>query len=507
MPRRRTILATALTLAVGAMLGGTLGYGLYYRSGYYRRKVERALTEFFGLPTDVGAVRPNSFQSRQLRDIQMWLPERRARIFQSPRAIWDASPNDSGGTVLHLYDATLAIGSKEWESEDYMRVLRASLLHDFSDLNIRRVEFHNTSIAWPRQEFQIRADGVDGRVDFDESGRGRAVLTTHSLNGVRVSEPIRIQARIDPSNDEDFLPEVVLEVPPLPLTALGLNQVLQAEVTQGSFAGKISLAQSPAGDVIELDGIAEQIRLEEVTASLDGGPVSGLVDLTIYRAVIRGRELEHLRFSGEVRNLNVDPLLQRFGLPAIGGKVNLQVINGIATGETIKNLMAAGHWSGGSLAALSSMLLGTVTVEGQLDVRIASIVIKDNQLASGNIDIDASPPPDRPGTIDRSLLLDLLQRYLGFQVPPLFANMLPESVEFVRAEAKLLIDGNRLQILTIPRNDGGAILVVRIAGRDIPLVRSIDGVFDLSALTDKAARQAEKWRRDWQSRHPTQPGP
>ncbi len=162
MRKRRVAMALVLLLSVGGILGGTLGYGLYYRSDYYRRKVERALTEFFGLPTDVRAVRPNSFQSRRLHDIQMWLPQRRARIFWAPVAIWDASANDSGGTVLHVYNSVLAVGSKEWEADDYMRVLRASLLHNFSELNIRRVEFHNASITWPRQEFQIRADGVDG---------------------------------------------------------------------------------------------------------------------------------------------------------------------------------------------------------------------------------------------------------------------------------------------------------------------------------------------------------
>lgn len=505
MRKRRVAMALVLLLSVGGILGGTLGYGLYYRSDYYRRKVERALTEFFGLPTDVRAVRPNSFQSRRLHDIQMWLPQRRARIFWAPVAIWDASANDSGGTVLHVYNSVLAVGSKEWEADDYMRVLRASLLHNFSELNIRRVEFHNASITWPRQEFQIRADGVDGRVDFDENGHGQAVLTTHSLNGVRVSDPIRIQARLDPSNEEDFLPEVTLEVPPLPLPALGLNQVLHSNVTQGSFAGRISLEQSATGDVVELKGLAEQVRLDEVTAGMQGGPLSGLVDLTIYRAVIRAGTLEHLRFSGELRDLNVDPLLLRFGLPAIGGKVNLQVINGIVQGEKIQNLNVAGHWNGGSLAALSKMALGSASIDGQLDVRIKSIVVRDNELASGNIDVDASPPPDKPGIISRALLLDLLAKHLGFRVPPLLAQMLPESVEFVRAEAKLLIDGNRLQILTIPRADGGAILTVRIAGKDLPLVRAIDQVIDLSALTERAAKRAEEWKQGWRARHGSRP--
>lgn len=503
MRRRRVLLALSLLLVVAGILGGSLAYGLYYRSDYYRRKVERALTSFFGLPTDVAGVRPNTPQSRVLNGIEMWLPERRARIFWSPRAVWDASANDSGGTVLHLYDSTLAIGSEQWKAEDYMRVLRASLLHNFSELNIRRVEFHNASIAWPRREFEIRAEGVDGRVDFDGTGRGQAVLTTYSLNGVRVHEPIQIRARIDPANEEDFLPEVMLEVPPLPLAALGLDEVLQSKVSQGTFAGKIALQQTPAGDVVELNGLAHQIRLDEMTQRMPGGPLSGTVDLTIHRALVRDREVEHLRFSGEVRDLSVSPLLKRFGLPDIGGKVNLEVLNGLFENEQIKSLSVAGHWTGGSLAALSRLALGTASIEGQLDVKIASLVVRDDQLTSGNIDVDAYPAPGKKATIDRGLLLELLEKYTGIQLPVIVSRMLPESVEFVRAEAKLLIDGQKLQVLTIPRAGGGAILTVRLGGRDMPIVRSIEQVFDLSPVLDQTRRKAKGWKQSIGSRPAT----
>lgn len=505
MRNRRILLGFGLLLAVVGVLGGSVAYGLYYRSDYYRRKVERALTAFFGLPTDVAAVRPATLQSRILENVEMWLPERRARIFWSPRAVWDASPNDSGGTVLHLYNATLAIGSEQWEADDYMRVLRASLLHNFSDLNIRRVEFHNTSITRPHRDFRIRADGVDGRVDFDGTGHGQAVLVTHSLNGVKTADPIRIRATLDPSNDEDFLPEVVLEVPSLPLAALGLSQAVGSEVTQGSFAGRIRLEQATGADIVELNGQVQQIRLDEITGRMQGGPLSGLVDLTLHRAVLRGRELEHLRFSGEVRELTVDPLLSRFGLPAIGGKVNLQVLNGLFQQDRIESLSLAGHWHGGRLAGLSEMALGAPSIDGQLDVRIASLVIKDNQLASGNIDVDATPPAGKPGTIDRALLLDLLEKYMGFKVPAVLARMLPAHVEFVRAEAKLLLDGQTLTILNVPRPGGGALLTVRVSGREVPLVRSIDQVFDLAPLLDRARNQAHGWKQSWTQRRATQP--
>ncbi|MBI4581725.1 MAG: hypothetical protein HY718_18660 [Planctomycetes bacterium] len=500
MRRRRFLLAVTVLLTTATTVGGTIAYGLYYRSDRYRRHVERGLTEFFGLPTDVRTVRPHTLRSRVLTNIQMWLPERRARIFVCPRAVWDASPRHGGGTVLHLYNSVMSIGSEAWESEDYMRVLRASLLHNFSELDIRQVRFHDGSLTWPRRDFEMRADGVDGTITFDPQGRGEAVLTAHSLNGTRVTEPVRIHALIDPANPDDFLPEVGLDVPPLPLAALGLNEALQSRVTQGSFTGRITLRQSLTADTIELAGSAQDIRLDELTTWLEGGPLSGLVDLTIHRALIRERELAFLRFNGEIRDLTVDPVLRRFGLPEIGGTVRLAVDNGRFEEGSIVGLTVAGHWRGGSLDVLSRMLLKSQSIDGQVDVRINSLIVQHDQLASGNIDVDATPPPGKPGTIDRALLLNLLEEYLGFQVPTMLARMLPESVEFVRARAKLLVDGTNLQVLTIPDATTGAILTVRIAGQDIPIVRAIDHTFDLSPLVDQAAQRAKEWKHSLQSR-------
>lgn len=501
MRPQRLLLAFGMFACAGTILGTTAAYGLYYRSEAYRQWVEGALVRFFGLPTDVAAIRPNTLESRLLRDIEMWLPGRRARIFHCPAAVWDASGRVDGGTALHLYEPSITVGSEEWESHDYMAVLKASLLHDFSDLDIREVHFNDGQLAWPRHDLQIMAEGVNGIVTFDEQGRGEAVLTSQSLNGTRVAEPIRIRALIDPANEDDFLPEVTLEVPPLPLATLGLDQVLQSRITRGSFAGRITLRQAEAADTVEISGRAEDVSLEEFTRRLEGGPLAGTVDLTIHRGMLLNRELCELRFDGELRDVVVDPLLQRFGLPAIGGKVNLRVDNGRLEGESVAALSLFGHWHHGSLAGLSQLLLGTPGVEGRLDVRINSLVVRDDEIASGNIDLLATPPADQPGTIDRDLLLGLLDKHLGLHLPAVVTRMLPESVEFVRGEAKLLIDGTRLQILTLPDPVGdGAILTIRIAGREMPLVRNIDHVFDLAPAIENARRRALEWKQNLRNR-------
>lgn len=493
--------ALGVFLAGAGLVGGTVGYGAYYRGERYRLHVERLLTGFFGLPTDIGRIRPHTLHSRELLDVQMWLPARRGRIFQCPRVIWDTSGGETAeGTIVHLYDADMTVGGEEWENEDYMRVLRASLLHNFTDLDIRQVRFHNASLRRPRRDFQLRAAGVDGNIVFDDEGRALAELTSRSLNEIEVSEPIRIQARIDPHLTDDFLPEVTLQVPVLPLSGLGLDQALSSPVTQGSFEGRITLRQSAAADVVELSGLAQDLRLEELTHRVPGGAVRGIVDLTIHRAVVERDRLVTLRFSGEVRDLEVDSLLARFGWSAIGGRVHLHVYNGLADQDTIHRLGLSGSWTGGSLNELSRTLLGSPGVQGDLTVRVNSLIIAENELASGDIDLIARPAEGRPGTIARSLLVDLLEQQLGVKLPRLITSLLPEQVEYVRMGAKLLIDGSRLRVLNLGEGADSSILTIKIGDRQIPLVAGIDRVFDLKPLVDKAREHAEQLKQNLQQR-------
>lgn len=494
MRRARINLAISIFAAAAGILGGTYGYGAYYRGEHYRHRVEAALTKFFGLPTTVGAIEPHTLRSRVLSDVEMYLPDHRARIFWCPRAIWDAATAEGiDGTTLRLHESVLTVGSEHWESEDYMRVLRASLLHNFSDLDIDRVEFINATLTWPRKDFRLRVNGMNGRIDFDEHNRGVAELSSRSLNGIAVTEPIRIRALIDPGSDQDFLPEVTLEVPPLPLAGLGLNSVLGSPVTQGSFAGKVTLHQSPQGDTIELKGLAQGVRLDELTHGLAGGPLTGTVDLTIHEAIIREQHLERLRFNGEIRGLNVDPLLERYNLPAIGGQVDLQLLNGLIEDENLLTLVVSGDWRQGSLGVLTRYLLGA-PIEGRLSVRIHSLVVQEGQLASGNIDLTALPPKGQAGHIDRDLLLGLLEKHLKVKVPQMLASLIPESIEYVRGEAKLLIDGTTLQMLNLARPTGEAILTIRVGGQELPLVPSIDQTFNLAPMIERARQRAIDWR-------------
>jgi len=480
-------------LVVGVAFAGGVGFWAYLGSDHYRRRVQAGLADFFGLPTDVGGIRPVGVYDRELSGVQIWLPQRRARIFSCPRTVWDVNARDlpDGATAIHVHDGFLSIGSSEWDFEDYERVLRASLAHNFQQLGIQQVRFHNTRIVWPRGNFQLAAGGVNGKVVFDDdnnNGGGHAELTAGSLNGVSVNEPIRISAELDPQNSEALISEVTLDVPALPLNALGLEQVLQSRITQGLFAGKITYRQLASGQEIEAAGYVSDVRLDQLTKLIPGGPVPAIVDLKIDRARIRDRNSIEVVFSGRLRDLQVDPILSRYNLPAIGGTINLTVGSGQFVDGVLRHLSAKGQWVGGSLETLTETLLDGVRLPGNLLLRVNSLIVADNRPVSGDIDLIVNLPEGRTGTIERTLLMDMLQKQLDLSVPE---EMLPEIVEYVQMGAKLTVEGYKIRLTSAKGPAGPALITVKLYGIDVPVLGQVDKTFDIEPLVKQARDRAQ----------------
>src|SRR5690606_38590019 len=124
--------------------------------------------------------------------------------------------------------------------------------------------------------------------------------------------------------------------------------------------------------------------LEELTRRLQGGPVAAEGDLVIESGLVRGRELDHLYFRGEVRRLGMASVLARFGLPGIGGSVGLKVDGGRIENATLQRLWVTGEWFDGSLQALARALLGRDTIQGQLRVKVNSLTVQGEQILSGD---------------------------------------------------------------------------------------------------------------------------
>ncbi len=484
MWQKRGLVAVLLFVVIGSTVGTTVGLGVYYRSDAYRRDVEQNLNQFFGLPVDIGGVRPHTLTARRLTQIDIWLPDRRAQVFDCPTAVWDAQGAEGhAGAAIHVHAPMLLIGADDWLRDDYMRVLRASIAHDFREMNIREVIFHQARIRWQRRDVQIGADGVEGTVTFAPDGSGEAHFIAQSLNGLPVGEPIEIRARLSPTEPE-FIPEVTLTVPTLPLSGLGLDGLFHGAITQGSFAGTITVRPSASGDTVILQGAARQIPLQEVTRRLRAGPIVGQIDLSIEQARLRGRDLESVEFNGQVRELEVNSLAPYLDLPQIGGKLRLRLHNGLVRGRSIERLTATGEWTGASLEALAQAVLHRGGIRGQLRLSINSLTIESGEIAGADVDLSAVPPSGGRGTIQRDLLSHLMQQQLGLNLPD---QLLPAEVEFVQIGAKIIVEGGQLRVMSLAGPAGPAMITARVFGQLVPLLGGVDQRFELRPLM-------ERWR-------------
>ncbi|MBN1492015.1 MAG: hypothetical protein JXA69_19030 [Phycisphaerae bacterium] len=508
-PRTRLCFALLVAIPVAALLGGTTGYALYFRTDHYRRSVEVDLTEFFALPTAVGRIEPHTFRSRVIRDLRMWLPDRRAEIFFCPLAIWtEDGPRESPGLCLDLTGGTLAIGSEEWLPEDYRHVLRSAFTKNLANVDLREVRFHGMDFVWPRPETRLTAGNVTGQILFDEHHRGVASLVAQSLNGQSVDEPIGISARVHPIED-NFLPEVKLTVPSMSLATLNLDQITGQPIRTGRFGGTIIYRQQGDAEEVEFSGEAESLELAELTSEVAFGPIEGRVSLRIDHAVVRGRQLAEFRFTGRLEELQFAPLARRAGYPEITGRAYLVVNQAWLEGDRLRAFTAHGRVEGVPLEQISRRL-GRGVVDGDLNIQLNVLQIIDDTIASLDADVIVRPPTGQPGRIERTLLLGALQEMVGFALPSNMEQLLPEQIEYTQMGVKLLANEGRLRILGSHDSDGKAMLTLRFFGQDLRVPPPTQ-TYSIESLVEYVKTQARKLdrrtlRQWWQNPAPaTQP--
>lgn len=494
MWNRRTVRAAIIFLVIGGAIGVTIAYGVYYRSDAHRLNVQNELEAFFGMPVEIARVRPYSFSAQAFSDVEIWLPDRRARIFSCPTIIWNATGDGiEPGAVLDLYDAALAMGSDRWQEQDYMRVLRASLKHDFRRLGLRKVQFHNARFDMIRSDVRLQAGDVDGRVLFDETGAGKATLVAHRLNGADTTEPIRIGARIDPRID-DFLPEVVLTVPALPVQALRLRPLVGGDVTNGTFEGRLVFRQAEGASEIEISGSIRDLELGEWSGAMQISPLHGRLELEIERALIRNRSLEHISFKGRIHDANLDGLLSEFGIPPAGGEARLTVYEAELSPGHIHRLGLAGQWRNGSLDALTRALLDAPGGDGKLHVTLHALIIEDNVPISGDVVIEALPSTGETADINRELLMALFRQHLQINLP---SASLPESISYVHMGVRLLIHPDEVRIQAAPGPAGPAIITTRLHRLTIPLMSRFQEEFPIEPWRKRLLERFDRLPLPW----------
>lgn len=506
LPHRRWLFLLSLLL-VGGSLVATSGYAFHIHSDRYRRNIERDLHAFFELPTDIGRIRPLSFSSRLFEGVKVWLHDRRGPVFQCERAVWhEDTSREQPVHHLDLHRGTLSISSEQWKRDDYSRVLKSGLGHDFDAIRLGEVRLHDFGVEFRSRDLKVSCGKADGVITFggDKGSDGVIRLSATELNGKQTGQPVQISARFSPSGGVS-VHDVLLTVPDLPLSTLGIDAALQTKTTTGRFSGKLEFATETDAPNVSLSGRLSDIAMEEVTRFLEAGPVRGKLDIAVDRARIVDRVVTHLSGRGEIRSLQLGDISRLAGYPQITGRADLSIrAIDLALGH-LNRLVADGRIRDVPLEAVTA-LVGKGEVTGRLAIRINSLRASDDRIEWADIEIEAVPPPGaEAGTIHRELLVNSLTKLLDFKWPSSIPqSLLPEHVEYARFGARLRIENNQLRVLGTHGPGGDTILTLRVFGAEVGVIKSLKREIDLTprldALRDQLSRQdpreIEQWWRE-----------
>jgi hypothetical protein len=344
------------------------------------------------------------------------------------------------------------------------------------------------------------ASDASGVVLFDDEGEGHASLKCLRLNGADVDQPVNIAVHFTPG-DRLIFHEVRLSVPSMPLSALGLGDLLRQDVSRGHFAGTVAYREAGHAETVDVNGSLHGADLAELTGGVSGGPFRGTVDVDLDSATFQDRHLSTLSGHGAVSNLRIGELLPGFVRPSAEGRLDMQIDQLRWTGGRLAHLSARGACSDLALDALSS-LWGQGRVTGTAALTIRSLLVVDDELRYGDVQIDAVPPDDGPGLLDRAIVARLAMEWLGVDL----RAVLPEQIEYARLGARLVIDRGELRVFGTHGSEGKTILTIKLFGRPMELVRQPSKTFSVpdlvSVLRERAdemdATQVLKW---WEHLH------
>ncbi|MBN1514401.1 MAG: hypothetical protein JXB13_20465, partial [Phycisphaerae bacterium] len=385
MLRHRIALLVFCVLLVTGSFSSTLAYALHLRSAAYRESAERRLSVLLNMPVDIGRIRPLSFSSSRFENIRTWLPGRSLQVFACDHALWRQTGREADATyALDLRDGWLLVGTGSWGRSEYNAILASGLGHDFASLRLREIHLENLDFRWDHPSFQLSARGAGGVILLDDDGIGTAALRSRQLNDHSSSEPIHIHARFVPGAGVHF-EEVVLDVPRIPLSSLGLDTLLRGPVTAGTFAGRVTYRQADE-QRLSLTGDVSGGRLDELTRQVIGGPFGGRMDVTLDEASFVGRRLAALRFHGRLEDVCLHDLIPAFRANGGTGRLRLDVAQCEYVDGQIRRFSAGGEAEGLPLAAITDYL-GYGRVTGSVDLRIHSLLVDNDHLRAADIDL------------------------------------------------------------------------------------------------------------------------
>lgn len=477
--RSRVGLAILATLLTGGSISFTSAYGLRIGSESYRREVEVDLTEFFEMPCDVGNIRGSTFSSRVFENVSIFLPDRRDRIFHCKAAIWEEEGRGADQRhALSLHDGVLLLGSDRWERGDYRQVFESGLGHDFEDLRLDRVQMDRFEVAFVRGGVSIRCRNTSGTIDMSDPQDGIARLHAYELNGHAISQGVQIHSRFSPRRGVQVR-EVLLTLPEVPLSIIGLDSIMGVPVQSGRFAGSVQFTNVSDKPELWLRGDLRDANLAELTQRLPIGPLEGVVGVTVYGARVADSIVTDLRGEGRIRDLILAPIGRMIIGEPLDGRATLEIDDVDISMGTIHRLRVSGLATDLSIEqCLKPWGRGTAT--GRMSIRINNLNIVEDTIQSADIVVSVTPPAGEAGTIDRALVLSLAQSALNFSWPSMLPqDMLPELIEYREFGVRLLVQDNQLQVLGTHGRGSNTILTISAGGVPFEILKGQTRRYDL----------------------------
>ncbi len=130
---------------------------------------------------------------------------------------------------------------------------------------------------------------------------------------------------------------------------------------------------------------------------------------------------------------------------------------------------------------------GQGEISGTIRADIRSLLIENDELRYADVEIEARPPADRPGLIDRELIARAAQQWLGVDL----GAALPEHIEYTQFGVRLVVDGGNLQVLGTHGADGRTILTVNMLGQEWGIIKQRNQAYTLPDLISLLKESAE----------------
>ena len=499
--RARIAALTALATVTSGSLLATGGYAWYLRSDAYREYCARVLTESLRLPSEIGQVVPRSRSSREFRDVRIWLPQRRDEAAFCESAIVRATPtaSDPNAFELELRGGQTEISTRTWLREDYRNLLESGLRPGFDPDGPRRVIFRGMDLTFEREAFRATLSGASGEVSFVNPHLGQAVVRCNEFNGHRTLRDVTLRATFSPQESGIRPDRVELTVPKLPIAIVGLDELAGLALRSGSFDGQLVYEEHDDGQRMTVRGTLYNLQLAECTAGFVTPVWRGTVpELELEELTLLDGAIARLRFRGLFTDIELGDVLTPWGLGGVGGHVDLYVNAAELTEEGIVRLAAAGMCEDAALDEISAAV-GWGRLTGRAKVVIDDLTITHNHLASANATIEAIPPADEAGTLERALVASVLDRAGGISLPDTIWQLLPEQFEYATLGVIFEARDERLNVFGTHGPQEKTILSVRLHEHDWPVLMEPGEPIDLRPALSAVREQlqthfAQRWR-------------